>query len=356
MLTIILFAAPALVIVAVLLLLTGMRDLRSGDDTASRLDRRALAAQEEAAKIAAQQANSGKRVFKQSGGKQSRSPVTDMLARNKALAQFNKAMERRAFGADIARNLARADLQIKPSEYLFIRIGSVAGLAALAVILGMVLPTIGSPIGVAGFMLAGFMLPGLYIGRRQGARLNAFNDMLPDTVTLLSNGLRAGASFLQAMDLVVREARAPISTEFSRVIREVNLGLPLEQALNNLVRRVRSDDLELMVTAITIQYSVGGNLAEILDSIAFTIRERVRIKGEIRSLTAQQRMTGYLLGAMPIIIAILLSVIAPKFLAPMFDPTVAVAHIPVGLIMFGFCGLTMGVGFLIIRKIVNIKV
>ena len=116
--------------------------------------------------------------------------------------------------------------------------------------------------------------------------------------------------------MVVRETQPPISTEFNRVIREVNLGLPFEQALDNLVRRVRSDDLELMVTAINIQHQVGGNLAEILDSIAFTIRERVRIKGEIRTLTAQQRMSGYVVGFLPIGLAGILFVIAPKFMEP----------------------------------------
>ena len=119
--------------------------------------------------------------------------------------------------------------------------------------------------------------------------------------------------------MVVRETQPPISTEFSRVIREVNLGLPLDEALANLQRRVRSDDLDLMTTAIAIQHTVGGNLAEILDTIAFTIRERVRIKGEIRTLTAQQRMSGYVVGFLPIGLVLLLSVIAPTFMAPMFQ-------------------------------------
>jgi hypothetical protein len=116
----------------------------------------------------------------------------------------------------------------------------------------------------------------------------------------------------------VRESRPPISTEFSRVIREVNLGLPFEQALENLVRRVRSDDLELMATAISIQHQVGGNLAEILDSISYTIRERIRIKGEIRTLTAQQRLSGYVVGFLPIGLAGFLFVAAPGFMDPMF--------------------------------------
>ena len=162
------------------------------------------------------------------------------------------------------------------------------------------------------------MIPRFWLGRRKSGRLDAFNKNLPDTITLIGNALRAGSSFLQAIELVVRESRPPISTEFSRVIREVNLGLPFETALENMVRRVRSDDLELMATAISIQHTVGGNLAEILDSIAFTIRERVRIKGEIRTLTAQQRLSGYVVGLLPIALAGFLFLAAPHFMDPMF--------------------------------------
>ena len=186
-------------------------------------------------------------------------------------------------------------------------------------------------------------------------RLQAFNDHLADTITLIANALRAGASFLQAIELVVRETQPPISTEFNRVIREVNLGLPFEQALNNMVRRVRSDDLELMTTAITIQHQVGGNLAEILDSIAFTIRERVRIIGEIRVLTAQQRMSGYVVAGLPIALVGILSVIAPSFMQPMFGEPYIVG-IPLGVILLAFGALLMLIGFLAIRRIVDIEV
>ena len=160
------------------------------------------------------------------------------------------------------------------------------------------------------------------------AASDAFNKQLPDTITLIANALRAGSSFLQAIELVVRESRPPVSTEFGRVIREVNLGLPFEQALENMVRRVRSDDLELMATAISIQHQVGGNLAEILDSIAYTIRERVRIKGEIRTLTAQQRLSGYVVGFLPIALAGFLFIAAPNFMEPMFLNPPAVAGPP----------------------------
>ena len=159
---------------------------------------------------------------------------------------------------------------------------------------------LGNPLALLVGALIGFILPRFWLGRRKSGRLNAFNKQLPDTITLIANALRAGSSFLQAMELVVRESRPPISAEFGRVIREVNLGLPFEHALENMVRRVQSDDLELMATAISIQHQVGGNLAEILDSIAYTIRERIRIKGEIRTLTAQQRLSGYVVAVLPI--------------------------------------------------------
>ena len=156
--------------------------------------------------------------------------------------------------------------------------------------------------------------------------------------------------------MVVREAQPPISTEFARVIREVNLGLPLDEALANLVRRVKSDDLELMITAIAIQHQVGGNLAEILDTIAYTIRERVRIKGEIRTLTAQQRMSGYVVGFLPVGLVLLISVIAPEFMAPMFAEATGGFGLPLGLVILAFGGLMMGIGFILIRRIVDIEV
>ena len=283
-------------------------------------------------------------------------PISDLIAQSAAIAQLNRAVEERDFGTNIARELARADLKLKVSEYLFIWAGAIVGIPVALFIFGYFSPALQGPVVLLIGAVVGFFLPRYYVKRRQGGRLTAFNKQLPDTITLLANGLRAGSSFLQAIELVVRESRPPISTEFQRVIREVNLGLPFEQALQNMVRRVESEDLDLMVTAISIQYQVGGNLAEILDSIAYTIRERVRIKGEIRTLTAQQRISGYVVAALPIGLAGLLFVIAPGFMTPMFDPDVNVAGIPTGIILLTVGGTMMFIGFMIIRKIVDIEV
>jgi tight adherence protein B len=283
-------------------------------------------------------------------------PISDLIAQSQALANLNKVVEGRDFGANLARELARADLRLKPSEYLFIWAGSTLGIPVAMFILSFFLPALGSPLALLIGGLIGFLLPRFWLNRRKGGRLNAFNKQLPDTITLIANALRAGSSFLQAIELVVRESRPPISTEFSRVIREVNLGLPFDQALENMVRRVRSDDLELMATAISIQHQVGGNLAEILDSISYTIRERIRIKGEIRTLTAQQRLSGYVVGFLPIGLAGFLFIAAPGFMDPMFARPPEILGLPAGVIILIFGGVMMFIGFMLIRRIVDIEV
>jgi tight adherence protein B len=322
---------------AIFLIAMGIATSGSGSAVSTRLERYASGKNAEAA------AASG-------GG------LSQIISSSVALAQLNRVVERRDFGANLAREIARADLKIKVSEYLAIWAGAIIGLPLLFIVLSLGLPALRSPIALLVAAFIGFMLPRFWLGRRRSGRLNAFNKQLPDTITLLANALRAGSSFLQAIELVVRESRPPISTEFGRVIREVNLGLPFEQALENMVRRVRSDDLELMATAISIQHTVGGNLAEILDSIAYTIRERVRIQGEIKSLTAQQRLSGYVVGFLPIGLAGFLFIAAPNFMEPMFANPPAVLGLPAGVVILIAGGFMMFLGFMFIRKIVDIEV
>jgi tight adherence protein B len=334
-------AVAALAAFAILLIFWGMFGSR-GSDVYERLERYGSAA-------GAQKAEA-----KEKGERPS---VRDILAGSKALTDFNTLVEKRDWGANLARDLARADLALKPSEFLAVRAGAILGLPAAVFLLGnTVLPAVGNPLGYLIAGVVGWWIPRFWLGHRQGRRLKAFNGRLADTITLIANSLRAGSSFLQAIEMVVRETMPPISTEFNRVIREVNLGLPFEQALNNMVRRVRSEDLELMTTAISIQHQVGGNLAEILDSIAFTIRERVRIKGEIKTLTAQQRMSGYVVGFLPIGLVGILMVIAPEFMEPMFMKPPELLGLPLGVVILAIGGFMMFLGFLAIRRIVDIEV
>ena len=334
-LTIVVAAVAA---VAILLIALGIASSGSRSGITARLERYASNTPESKA------AASG------SGG------LSEALSQSAALASINRVVEQRDFGANLSRELARADLKLKVSEYLAIWVGCIVGIPVLFLLLGFVLPAFSSPLMWLIGAFIGFFIPRLWLNRRKSGRLNAFNKQLPDTITLIANALRAGSSFLQAIEMVVRESRPPVSTEFGRVIREVNLGLPFEQALENMVRRVKSDDLELMATAIAIQHTVGGNLAEILDSIAYTIRERVRIKGEIRTLTAQQRLSGYVVGFLPIGLAGFLFVAAPHFMDPMFDKAVAIGGLPAGIIILCMGGLAMFIGFMIIRRIVDIEV
>ena len=282
--------------------------------------------------------------------------IGGVLAQSVTLARLNKIVEQRDFGANLALDIARADLKLKPGEFIGIWLGAVVGVPFLFLVVGVVFKPLQSSIALLLGALIGFWLPRWWLGHRRASRLNAFNKQLPDTITLIANALRAGSSFLQAIEMVVREAQPPITVEFGRVVREVNLGLAFDVALDNMVRRVRSDDLELMATAISIQHQVGGNLAEILDSIAFTIRERVRIKGEIRTLTAQQRMSGYVVAFLPIGLVSVLVVIAPKFMEPMFTNPPGIMDLPVGLILLIVAGIMMFIGFMIIRRIVSIEV
>jgi tight adherence protein B len=282
--------------------------------------------------------------------------VGELIAQSQALASLNRAVEGRDFWTNTSRDIARADLHLKPTEFLAIWAGSTVGVPLVMFLLSAFLPALRNPLFLLIGLFIGFLLPRFWLARRRNGRLGAFNRQLPDTITLIANALRAGSSFLQAIELVVRESRPPISTEFGRVIREVNLGLAFEVALENMVRRVRSDDLELMATAIAIQHQVGGNLAEILDSIAYTIRERIRIKGEIRTLTAQQRLSGYVVAGLPIGLAGFLFVAAPGFMTPMFDDRVNLIGLPAGVIILAIGGVMMFLGFLLIRKIVDIEV
>src|SRR5687768_8213195 len=242
------------------------------------------------------------------------------------MAILTSDVEDKRLKMKVQRNLARANLKLTFAEFYYIRIGLMVGL-------GLFLYLFRDPLsGVIGAFL-GYMLPRFYVGRRIGGRLGAFNKQLPDTITLLSNSLRAGSSFLQSIELVSRETPPPMGEEMGRVVREVNLGLGMEEALKNMVRRIKSDDLDLMVTAISIQQQVGGNLAEILDTIAFTIRERVRIKGEINTLTAQGRYSGYLVAFLPIGIMITLNFINPEFMQPLFTQLIGQMLLGVGAVM-----------------------
>jgi tight adherence protein B len=226
---------------------------------------------------------------------------------------LNRRVARSSAGDRVARELARADLKFKVAEYYALVFMSTLVLAFVGWLLQ---PSIVSAI-IGG--IVGFFAPRFYVKRQQRVRLNKFNDQLGDMLNLMVNGLRAGYSTMQAMEAVSRELPAPISDEFHRVVQEMQIGIPMEKALDNLLRRIPSDDLDFVITAINVQREVGGNLSEILDTISFTIRERVRIKGEIRVLTATVRTSATVLSMIPVFLTIALWFVSPEYLMSFFD-------------------------------------
>lgn len=257
---------------------------------------------------------------------------------------LNAAVAEKGFARTIATNLARANLKLTVGEYLMLMVVSILGMGVLFYLIMHQNPFLS-----LGGLVAGYFIPGMYVKMRQRKRLNDFNNQLGDSINLLANGLRSGYSLLQAMDAVGNELPAPISEEFQRVVREIGLGITTQRAMNNMLRRIPSDDLDLMITAINVQHEVGGNLAEILETISHTIRERVRIKGEIRVLTSQQMMSGYVISFLPIGLGLILFALNPAYMSRMFNDVCGIAMMAIG-------GTMMAAGFFAIQKIVNIEV
>jgi tight adherence protein B len=255
-----------------------------------------------------------------------------------------RAIQGRSFADNLAVELARADLTWKPAEFLILQ-------AILTVVPGLLVAiSLQNPAAFVVLAIAGYFGPTIWMKQRQAARLRTFAAQLPDTITLMANTLRSGMSLLQAMEMISREAEGPTGPEFGRVVREIGLGIGPQDALLHLVRRLRSDDLDLMVTAILVQHEVGGNLSRILDTIAHTIRERVKLKGEIRAITSQQRIAGYMLSGLPVAVGGMLMIMTPKYLLSFIDPMGPWTLLPI----VALAGIITGT--LVMQKIVDIEV
>src|ERR1041384_4467063 len=258
---------------------------------------------------------------------------------------LNRRVAKSSMGDRVARELARADLKFKVAEYYALVFMSTVVLAFVGWLLQ---PNIISAI-IGGVI--GFFAPRFYVRRQQTVRLNKFNDQLGDMLNLMVNGLRAGYSTMQAMEAISRELPAPISDEFHRVVQEMQIGIPMEKALDNLLRRIPSDDLDFVITAINVQREVGGNLSEILDNISFTLRERVRIKGEIRVMTAQVRTSATVLSLIPVFLTLALWFVSPEYIGSFFARGPLCGWIAVGVIV----GM-IAAGYFVMMKIADIEV
>jgi len=258
----------------------------------------------------------------------------------------SKRVEKTPFGGRIARELARADIKFKVAEYIALIVISIVLFGLVAWFLGNQ-HWISAVIG----LVFGAIAPRMYVKSQQKKRLQKFNDQLPDMLNLMVNGLRAGYSTMQALEAISKELPPPINDEFRRVVQELQIGITMETALDNLLRRIPSDDLDFVITAINVQREVGGNLSEILDNISFTIRERIRIKGEVRVLTAQVRTSGTVLSMIPFGLTLILWFLNPDYLMSITDR----GNLCAGIIICIVLGLIF-TGYFIMMRIADIEV
>jgi len=259
------------------------------------------------------------------------------------LGQLGRLSPRKSSLKEIQLNLIKADVMMRAEEYIGLTLLTAAvSYTVIFLLSGSVLFSL---LGA----LFGLILPGIIVNSKKGKRSRDMTDQLPEALNIISSGLRAGFSFPQAVSVVVREIEGPLTTEFSRVLRENRLGKPMDEALNDMLGRIENDDVEMLVTALLIQRQVGGNLAEVLDGISHTIRERVRIKGEIRALTAEGRLSAIILSLLPVAMALLLFIINPEYMVTMIQE-------PIGIVMIIGAVFLQLVGMYFIRKIVAIDV
>lgn len=259
------------------------------------------------------------------------------------IKQLIRYAETSNYYARIKVKLLQAYIKMKPIE--FIEISIMGGL-----FLGMFLWLVSTNIllMLLGFVL-GFRIPDLFVETIRKKRAKQLNDQLPQALSLISNGLRAGFSFPQAMAVVGREMEAPIADEFSKVLRDNSYGKNMDEALLDLSKRTADEDLDIFITTLLIHLQVGGDLSEILDTISETIRERVKLKGDIRTMTAQSQMSAVVIGLLPVAIAAAMFVINPSYIGSLFTD-------PLGLMMIGVAGAMILFGAFILTRIVKVKI
>ncbi|MEA3338242.1 MAG: type II secretion system F family protein [Chloroflexota bacterium] len=264
------------------------------------------------------------------------------LGQRSRLPALNRTLAGFGFGPRLAGSLTRADISMTAAEYFLIIFGAalaglLIGLWRGGVLLALVLAALG-----------GF-LPLFYLRVRENRRRRAFTEQIPDILTLMVGALRAGYGLTQAMGLLVDEMAEPASKEFSRVMQAITLGVPMQRALSDMAERVGSVDWDMVVTAINVQYETGGNLAQTLDTISYTVRDRIRLLRDVQVMTAQQRFTGYVLAALPFIVGLAMFLIVPMYISRLFEPG-WIRLLPVAALILQL------IGFLIIRRIVDIDV
>jgi tight adherence protein B len=245
-------------------------------------------------------------------------------------------------GNSLAADLASADIQLRPHEFRLLQVGAGVVIGLLALLrFGISLPVL-----VLG--IVGFALPALYLRNRRGHRLAQFEEGLPRAMELMANSMKAGQSTTQSLRAVTENAGPPVSDEFALARREIELGASIESALGNMVKRIGSSDLRLVVMVITIQHSVGGDLPAILITLADTMKQRAEMRAEILASTAQSRASALIITLLPIAAALGLYVLVPSYFRPMFLD-------PIGWFLLFVAAVMLTLGNFFIRRLTAIK-
>jgi tight adherence protein B len=257
-------------------------------------------------------------------------------AAEKALAN-NRSLEAR-----LESKLDTAGMSLKPAEWLLVRAGVTVGAGMVGILIGA-----GNILLGLLFVIAGIIGPGVYLKLRRARRLSAFGTARPDTLQLMSGSLSAGLSLAQSIDTIVREGNEPIASEFRRVVVETRLGVPLEDSLDGVAQRMESRDWGWVVMAIRIQREVGGNLAELLLQVAETLREREFLRRHVKALSAEGRLSCYILGALPPGFLVFLTVTKPDYVHPLYST-------PLGYILLAAIALLLSVGIFWMAKVAKV--
>ncbi|MFV9504186.1 MAG: type II secretion system F family protein [Oscillochloridaceae bacterium umkhey_bin13] len=267
----------------------------------------------------------------------------DFGPRSRLGAQLDQRLRNRSFARPIARQLEQANLPLSVAEWLTVRVSAPILLVALGLVIWRSYPVI--PLA----LLIGLVAPTLWLRSLSHRRSQLFADQLAETLSMLVSGLRGGFSLPQALAMVSREAPEPTRSELRRMLEEMQVGLSLGEALDNLAARLTVEDLDLVATTIKINARVGGNLTAILESISTTIREREKLRREVKVITSMQRMSANVVGLLPPVLALLIYTINPDYMGRLFTPGWTLL-LPISA---GILALT---GFLVIRKLADIKV
>ena len=256
---------------------------------------------------------------------------------------MNRLINGFGLGYKLADSVMQADLPMTASEYVLV----VAGIALLGFLIGTFV--LGEVLFGAVLAVVGLFIPGMFVRSRRAKRQRQITEQLPDVLTLMVGALRSGYGLSQAIELLVEQLPDPASKEFERVQRATGFGLSIQQALTDMANRIGTDDVALVVTAINVQSETGGNLATTLDTIGVTVRDRLKLKRDIRVMTSQQRFTGYVLAFLPVALGVIIYMLNPEYMSQLFEPGL-VRILPVMAVVFQF------LGFMAMRKIVDIEV